>query len=222
MDPELHLLREMETDKEYRLEPRLVSVLCMLAENVGRLTPRELLISKIWNDYGGAEDSLNQAISFLRKMLHDSKKELIETVPKKGYILHATISNDENVEPTISKPPRLNRYVVVAAALFGVLAVSFLFYYINERNKIESPQSNAQYPKESLDVDFSELNKPAEVNSSNTITTTAPDGTRYRVVAIGDKRPELYINDTLIFGPQLEKYSRLVDQMLRELWNRQK
>jgi hypothetical protein len=41
-------------------------------------------------------------------------------------------------------------------------------------------------------------------------------------VAIGDKRPELYINDTLISGPQLEKYSGLMDQMLRELWNRQK
>jgi hypothetical protein len=37
---------------------------------------------------------------------------------------------------------------------------------------------------------------------------------------IGDRRPELYINDTL--RPNHEPYTGLIDRMAKELWKRQK
>ena len=66
----------------------------------------EQLIKEVWNDYGGADEALNQAISFIRKVPVDNNKEIIETIPKKGYVLHAVISNVENehnILPTYNK-----------------------------------------------------------------------------------------------------------------------
>ena len=228
VDATLNLIKDRETGKEHRLEPRLINILCMLAEHEGELVRREQLISEIWSDYGGAEDSLNQAISFLRKALQDSKKELIETVPKKGYILHATISSGENVETGISEKLRSKfKYSgVFAVAIFALLLTGFflLKYKTNGEGKTDSPQTDshkATKTKETLEVNFSELNKPEEENSSNTITTTGPDGTKYRIVAMGDRRPKFYVNGQLISGSEIEKYSELEGQMLRQLWDRQ-
>ncbi len=100
VDASLNLITNIETGLQTRLEPRLIEILCILARNEGKLVSREVLISKIWNNYGSADDGLNQGISFLRKALADTNKQIIETVPKKGYILHATITDNLNVEKT--------------------------------------------------------------------------------------------------------------------------
>src|SRR4051812_34692418 len=91
VNPDLNYLTDKETGKETRLEQRLMDVLWLLAANHNQLVTRERLIREVWNDYGGADEGLNQAISFIRKILADSNKEIIETIPKKGYILHAAI-----------------------------------------------------------------------------------------------------------------------------------
>lgn len=229
VDPTINLIKDRETGKEHRLEPRLINILCMLAEHEGKLVKREMLISEIWNDYAGAEDNLNQAISFLRKALQDSKKQLIETVPKKGYILHAAISSCENVETrTSEKPPFKFKYSWgFAVVIFAFLLPGYFFlkYKTNGADKTYSLQIGSQKAanaKDTLEVNFSELNKPEEENFSNTITTTGTDGSKYRVVAIGDKRPKFYVNGQLISGQEIEKYSELMDQMLRQLWDRQR
>jgi DNA-binding winged helix-turn-helix (wHTH) protein len=95
ISPVLNNLTDKETGKETRLEQRLMDVLCILTANHNQLVTREQLIKEVWNDYGGADEGLNQAISFIRKALADNNKEMIETIPKKGYVLHAVISNIE-------------------------------------------------------------------------------------------------------------------------------
>lgn len=70
-----------------------MSVLCLLAGQPGQLLSREQLIDEVWAGYGGADEALNQAISYLRKLLHDEAKELIQTIPKKGYRLQAAVTN---------------------------------------------------------------------------------------------------------------------------------
>lgn len=72
-----------------RLEPKVMEVLVILAKNAGKVVPKTTLTEAIWDGYGGAEDSLMQAISKLRKVLGDQAKapNFIETIPKKGYRL---------------------------------------------------------------------------------------------------------------------------------------
>jgi DNA-binding winged helix-turn-helix (wHTH) protein len=69
-----------------------MKLLCLLTSHAGHLLSREDIYQEIWNNYGGAEEGLTQAISILRKALSDKGKKIIETVPKKGYILHAVVT----------------------------------------------------------------------------------------------------------------------------------
>jgi DNA-binding winged helix-turn-helix (wHTH) protein len=91
VSPGTHIITDLSTGESSRLEPRLIRLLLLLAETPGQLVSREQIIRDIWNDYGGAEDALNQAISFLRKTLDDAARDRIRTVPKKGYLLNTTV-----------------------------------------------------------------------------------------------------------------------------------
>jgi len=64
-----------------------MKLLCLLVSKSGSLVSREEIVEKIWNGYGGGDDGLTQAISFLRKILNDTHKMIIETVPKGATFL---------------------------------------------------------------------------------------------------------------------------------------
>ncbi|MDW3652387.1 MAG: winged helix-turn-helix domain-containing protein [Bacteroidia bacterium] len=86
---EIAILEGFEVKHSFKVEPRLMQVLICLAEDAGNLVPRSELIKKVWNNYGGAEEGLMQAISKLRKFLLDDarQQQVIQTIPKKGYRL---------------------------------------------------------------------------------------------------------------------------------------
>ncbi len=131
ISPVLNNFTDKETGKETRLEQRLMDVLCILTANQNQLVTREQLIKEVWNDYGGADEGLNQAISFIRKVLVDNNKEIIETIPKKGYVLHAVISNIEE-EPKLPLPEK--ETVIVKNSkkpywIVGLLCLLLLFVY---------------------------------------------------------------------------------------------
>ena len=86
---EIAILEGFEVKHSYKVEPRLMQVLICLAEDAGNLVPRSALIQKVWNNYGGAEEGLMQAVSKLRKFLQDDARQqkVIQTIPKKGYRL---------------------------------------------------------------------------------------------------------------------------------------
>ena len=72
------------------LQPKFIEVLFYLAENHGRVVPRDELIDHIWgqDSYVG-EKSLTNAIWHLRKKLScaDGDEEIIKTIRKAGYQL---------------------------------------------------------------------------------------------------------------------------------------
>ena len=127
------------TGKDIRLEPRLMNVLCFLAANVNQLVSREQLIKEVWNNYGGADDGLNQAISFLRKLLEDGNKKIIETIPTKGYLLNATINEEKkstsetNLEKethsTIKLKNNKKSYLIAGLILIIIIAAISLFFW---------------------------------------------------------------------------------------------
>jgi DNA-binding winged helix-turn-helix (wHTH) protein len=104
INPALGTVKDTQTAQETRLEPRLMSLLCLLAASRNELVSRDLITKEVWDDYGNADEGLTQAISYLRKTLCDTRKELIETVPKKGYVLHGDISTPASSIPVASGP----------------------------------------------------------------------------------------------------------------------
>ena len=76
-------------DETYSLEPRIMDVLCVLAERPGDVRSRDELIERIWKVEFGADESLTRAVSVIRKTFRKAggTKNYIETIPKRGYRL---------------------------------------------------------------------------------------------------------------------------------------
>ncbi|HAE27304.1 MAG TPA: hypothetical protein DCG58_09105, partial [Hyphomonas adhaerens] len=81
-----------ETER-HRLEPKVMEVLCALADRPGEVISRQELIDEVWGVEHGADESLTRAISLLRGVLNTDKDlhSVIETIPKRGYRLAAEI-----------------------------------------------------------------------------------------------------------------------------------
>lgn len=76
-------------DCEVRLEPRVIDLMCVLAENPGEVFSRDQLIDRVWGVQHGGDSSLSRAISLLRKALRDcgDTRDYISTVSRRGYCL---------------------------------------------------------------------------------------------------------------------------------------
>jgi len=225
-DPATNIVKEIKGTSEIRIEPRLMHLLCILSENEGKVVSREFLIKEIWNDYGGADEGLTQAISFLRKVIGDQHKEIIETVPKKGYILHATISkniNEEELKIEKTKRP-LNKYLIALLVVAVLISGYFMLKKPISKTNVQSMQTTLPADtneSKNKSVTFPDLSKGEEENYLNTIITTDAKGVKYKLVMIGDRRPKFYVNDKIVTGEMLEKYTLLIDKLSKELWARQ-
>jgi DNA-binding winged helix-turn-helix (wHTH) protein len=137
VNPALNSLNDQIMGQDTRLEPRLMNVLCFLAVNAGQLVSRQQLIKEVWNDYGGADEGLNQVISFLRKLLDDPDKKIIKTIPTKGYLLNATITDTFITEGKTTNETSLknveikkdNRKITWITASVLIVIIATIFYW---------------------------------------------------------------------------------------------
>lgn len=76
------------------LEPKVLEVLRVLAQNPGEVVSHQMLHDKVWPDIIVAPNALQRCIGQLRKALNDDGKSqrIIVTHPKKGYSLIAPVS----------------------------------------------------------------------------------------------------------------------------------
>jgi Tol biopolymer transport system component/DNA-binding winged helix-turn-helix (wHTH) protein len=89
------------------LEPKVMQVLVALAYEPGEVVTREKLRSVVWPDVFVGEDVLIRAISELRRAFADDPREprTIETVPKVGYRLIATVQQAASVSAVVVPHP---------------------------------------------------------------------------------------------------------------------
>jgi DNA-binding winged helix-turn-helix (wHTH) protein/TolB-like protein/Tfp pilus assembly protein PilF len=85
--------RVFNGDESRHLEPKAMHVLYHLALNAGETVSRPELMDKVWHGRVVIEDALTRIISQLRLTFDDSKtRQIIHTVPKKGYRLSADVT----------------------------------------------------------------------------------------------------------------------------------
>ncbi len=131
---------------EVKIEPRIMKLLCLLIENKGKLVSRSYITELIWDGYGGADEGLTQAISFLRKILQDNNRKAIETIPKSGYIFNGKVDivlTEKEVTNNLlkSNPGTLNlKYAAVAGLILIVL-----FGYITTQKSGQNKNPATKY-----------------------------------------------------------------------------
>jgi TolB-like protein/DNA-binding winged helix-turn-helix (wHTH) protein len=77
-----------------RVEVRTMRLLMCLAEHAGEVVSIDELLNHVWSNVSVSPDSVYQAVTSLRRQLGDDPKQpaYIETVPRLGYRMVATIS----------------------------------------------------------------------------------------------------------------------------------
>jgi DNA-binding winged helix-turn-helix (wHTH) protein len=79
-------------DREIELRPKSFEVLRHLVENAGRLVSKEELIQAVWPNVIVTDESLVRCVSDVRLALQDHAQRIIKTVPRRGYLLAAAVS----------------------------------------------------------------------------------------------------------------------------------
>jgi DNA-binding winged helix-turn-helix (wHTH) protein len=78
-------------EQDIALRPKAFEVLRHLAQNAGRLVTKQELYEAVWPNVIVSDDSIAQCIRELRSKLGDDDHSLIKTVPRRGYLLAATV-----------------------------------------------------------------------------------------------------------------------------------
>lgn len=81
-------------NQEKRLRPQTAAVLAKLLERAGQLVVHDELIQAVWGDIVVTDNSLAQCISEIRGALGAGYENVIETVPKRGYVVRVAVARD--------------------------------------------------------------------------------------------------------------------------------
>ena len=137
-------------DETIHLEPRVMSVLCLLADNAGEVVSREQLENEAWPGMLVGYDALASSILKLRKALGDDSRQprYIETVSKRGYRLIAPV-NFESTElpgqkPFVLKPPELwfKKWRIYTVATILVALTSVFTISLYNKNSVGTLESD--------------------------------------------------------------------------------
>jgi DNA-binding winged helix-turn-helix (wHTH) protein/TolB-like protein/Tfp pilus assembly protein PilF len=145
--------RVFHDDESRRLEPKAMHVFYQLALCAGETVSRQELMDKVWHGRVVVEDALTRIISQVRLTLNDSKsRQLIHTVPKKGYRLSADVtwltrqefiqfSTKNGIPPSPIAASNKGKIVVITilSLIFAVLVFALL---------TAAPEQQGALPKE--------------------------------------------------------------------------
>ena len=82
----------LKSGEEVKLRPKVYETLKYLVENAGRLIGKQELIQAVWPDSFVTDDSLVQCTVELRRALDDRDQQLLKTVPRRGYLFAAQVT----------------------------------------------------------------------------------------------------------------------------------
>jgi len=74
------------------LRPKCFKVLSYLVEHHGLLVTKDEVLGAVWPDIVVTEDSLTQCLIQIRKVLGDTSRDMIRTVPRRGYLFDVPVT----------------------------------------------------------------------------------------------------------------------------------
>jgi DNA-binding winged helix-turn-helix (wHTH) protein/TolB-like protein len=88
------------------LRKQALDVLLLLASNLGHVVAKDELLRRVWPGVVVTEDSLVQAIADIRRVLGDHDHTMVQTVPRRGYLLpEPSDAGARAVDATAAGPP---------------------------------------------------------------------------------------------------------------------
>jgi len=85
--------------KDIPLRPKSFALLRLFVENAERLLDRDMINRAIWPDVTVTDESITQCVRDVRRAIGDSRQHLLKTVPRRGYIFEAKVTNERLQTP---------------------------------------------------------------------------------------------------------------------------
>lgn len=131
-------------EQDVSLRPRSFDVLVYLVRNAGQLVAKDEIIEAVWPGIVVTDESLSRCISDIRTALEDRTKQIIRTVPGRGYQFTAEVMapsiRQESVAPGNVSNMRFSRKLRVLAVLPILLAsVVAATWFAAPRNDYPAP-----------------------------------------------------------------------------------
>ncbi|NTS76737.1 winged helix-turn-helix domain-containing protein [Catenovulum sp. SM1970] len=155
----------------HHVEARQLNLLKVLIQYQGQSVSRKRILELVWPDTIVSDNSVNQAVTQLRKLLGDNSQNsiFIKTIPKVGYQLVASVYYPEPEKRGLAKFDIFDKLSRAQTATFsaigGIIATIFAFIII-ENQFNQQPLSNA-YQYES---------RLTSVPGAETLLKYSPDG----------------------------------------------
>ena len=117
------------TGRRIELRNRSFGVLRHLATNAGRVVTKDELLEVNWPGVTVTDDSLTQCISEIRRALGDAGRDLVRTVPRRGYMIVLSDRSPMAAPPVVASPPNttLHWHPRVAIPVVLIAAILMLF-----------------------------------------------------------------------------------------------
>lgn len=132
---------QTSTSEAISLEPQLMAILCYLVNHQDKVISRQELASNVWPNVVVEDNTISKAIGRLRKALDDDSRspKYIQTVPKRGYRIIATIGDLSPVELAETDSEQIikssdSKLVLYFNMVFVLLVFAFLFNFYHDEN----------------------------------------------------------------------------------------
>ncbi|MBL4941394.1 MAG: winged helix-turn-helix domain-containing protein [Colwellia sp.] len=122
----------------YKLEPKIMEVLCLLVHCRGEVLSRKEIANRLWPDSVVGLEVVTRAIFELRKVFNDDSKnpQYIETIAKKGYVFIATIDQEKKkLNKVKSKSNKSLFFICTVLIALSVVLVLTLTESTNKQHK---------------------------------------------------------------------------------------
>jgi TolB-like protein/DNA-binding winged helix-turn-helix (wHTH) protein/tetratricopeptide (TPR) repeat protein len=135
----------LHNGEDTRLRPQSYEVLRILLTNRGRLVTKDELQTAVWGNKVVTDDSLAQCVIDIRKALGDTKREMIRTIPRRGFIFEADVLIDGDAlgNSRRSAQSRRNRRAILAASAALFIAVAISWYFGDRARSENVPPANS-------------------------------------------------------------------------------
>ncbi|MDX1498311.1 MAG: winged helix-turn-helix domain-containing protein [Woeseiaceae bacterium] len=122
----------LENGTELKLRPQSIAVLEVLLENQGQLVGKDTLHGRVWGQKAVTDDSLAQCLVDIRRALGDSGRQLVRTVPRRGYLFDGAVTIEQR-EARRERSGRLRgRSLGLGATILVVLGAWLAWFYWSE------------------------------------------------------------------------------------------
>jgi DNA-binding winged helix-turn-helix (wHTH) protein len=82
----------LKNEADVPLRPKCFEVLQYLVEHHGVLLSKQELLAAVWTGVIVTEDSLTHCLIEVRRALGDETKEMVRTVPRRGYLFDVPVT----------------------------------------------------------------------------------------------------------------------------------